>query len=124
MSTREIVDLSSDDEEGNVGPETVKLDSDFVRCAMEQNETHKGVAKHQRSHSHSTRQDYEEIISSSGPSTCHSYSSVLETDLLPVDDGLSYPTPICAAPLCTMFWKAGNYDNGLGSNARVQSNPI
>ena len=126
MEIVEIVDLSSDDEGAKVGPRAVQLDSDFVSGVQQQHVTNKGhLPKHQRSRSHSTRQNSEENISSSGPNACHSYSGVLEQALLPVDNtGLSYLSPICAALLCRKFWKAGNYDNGLVSKVRVPSNQI
>ena len=74
---------------------------------------------------HTTGQDSEENLSSNGPSTGHSNSSVLEQGPSPVDDtGISYASSIGVAPLCRQFWKAGNYDDGLGSKVTVQSNPI
>lgn len=128
MVPTEIIDLSSDDECGDVCLKTVKLESDFVVDAKQQNETNKGqLAKHQKSHIRSTKQDSEDNRSSSGPalSTGHSSSSVLEQGLSPVDDsGLSSTSPIGAAPLCRQFWKAGNYDEGLCSKIPVQSNLI
>ncbi|XP_057419464.1 protein MICRORCHIDIA 6-like isoform X2 [Lotus japonicus] len=54
-----------------------------------------------------------ENISSSGPCTCHSHSG---------DTGLFYATlPNCAPPPCRQFWKAGNYDNGLGLQVSIQN---
>jgi len=111
MGPAEIVDLSSDDESETVGLKAVKLEGDFV--------------KDKRYQSHITGQDSEENLSSNGPSTGHSNSSVLEQGPSPVDDtGISYVSPIGAAPLCRQFWKAGNYDDGIGSKVTVQSNPI
>ncbi|KAJ1418303.1 Histidine kinase/HSP90-like ATPase [Sesbania bispinosa] len=127
MSATEIVDLSSDDETETetekAGLEAVKLETDFTTGVMQQNKTDKGqLAKHKRSRSHATRQDSEENISSSNPSAGHSNSSVLEQGTSPVDDtGISYASPICAAPLCRQFWKAGSYDDGLGSKVTVQN---
>lgn len=123
----EFIDLSSDDESGDVGPRAIKLESDFVEGAKQINDTNKGQLKHQKSHNHSGKQDSEENRSSNGPtpSTVHSSSSVLEQGLSPVDDrGLSFTSPIGPAPLCKQFWKAGNYDDGLGSKITVQSNLI
>ncbi|KAJ1439078.1 hypothetical protein SESBI_02859 [Sesbania bispinosa] len=116
MSAKEIVDLSSDDEGGNVGPGAVST-------AKQQNQIHKGqLTRHQRSQSHSTGKVSEVNISSSSQNTCHSYSGVLERGFFPVDDtGLSYSSPSCVTPLCRTFWKAGNYDNGLGSKVRIQN---
>lgn len=118
MGAIEIVDLSSDDEGENFGPEVVSN--------TKQHETNEGLlTKYQRSQSNSTRQDSEENISVSGLSTCHSYSGVPEQGLLPVEDtGLSCLQSTCAAPICRKFWKAGSYDNGLGSKSSTQRNPI
>ncbi|KAK7354033.1 hypothetical protein VNO80_19489 [Phaseolus coccineus] len=105
MGPTEIVDLSSDDESETVCLKAVKLEGDFKRCQ-----------------SHTTGQDSEENLSSNGPSTGHSNSSVLEQGPSPVDDtGISYVSPIGAAPLCRQFWKAGNYDDGIGSKVTVQN---
>ncbi|KAK7301547.1 hypothetical protein RJT34_12413 [Clitoria ternatea] len=123
MGPTEIVDLSSDDDSEKVVTKAVKLEADFVMDVRQHNETNKGrSAKHNRTRSHTARQDSEENISSNGPSTGHSNSSVLEQGPSPVDDtGISYASPICAAPICRQFWKAGNYDDGLGSKVTVQN---
>ncbi|XP_029129905.1 protein MICRORCHIDIA 6 isoform X3 [Cajanus cajan] len=123
MGLTEIVELSSDDESEKVGFKAVKLEKDFVMDAKQYNETDKGrLAKRKRSRSHTTRQDSEENISSNGPSTGHSSSSVLEQGPSPMDDtGISYASPIGSAPLCRQFWKAGHYDDGLGSKVTVQN---
>ncbi|XP_019457086.1 PREDICTED: protein MICRORCHIDIA 6-like isoform X2 [Lupinus angustifolius] len=116
MAEIEFVDLCSDDEGGQVGANAVNAGSDFVSCVKQQNVTNKGQQ------CHSTSQDYNKNISSNGPSTCHSYSGLMEPGLLPDDDtGLSYSSPICETPLCRMFWKAGTYKNGLGSKVRIQN---
>ncbi|XP_061366802.1 protein MICRORCHIDIA 6-like [Gastrolobium bilobum] len=53
---------------------------------------------------------------------CHSHSGILEQSFSPVDDsGLSCPQSLCAAPICRQFWKAGNYDNGFGSEVSEQN---
>lgn len=124
--TVEIVDLSSDDESEKVGPVVVKLEPDYVRGADKPHGTDKGVlAKFDKFRRHATGQDAEENISSNAPSTGHSNSSVLEQGPSPVDDtGISYASSICAAPLCKQFWKAGSYNDGLGSQITVQSKPI
>ncbi|XP_050896228.1 adenosylhomocysteinase-like [Lathyrus oleraceus] len=74
------------------------------------------LVKCEKSQTQATRQDGDENISYSAPSTCYSNSSVLEQGLLPIDDtGISYASSICAAPLSRRFWKAGSYDEGHGS---------
>ncbi|ESW10038.1 hypothetical protein PHAVU_009G176500 [Phaseolus vulgaris] len=108
MGPTEIVDLSSDDESETVCLKAVKLEGDFVMD--------------KKCQSHTTGQDSEENLSSNGPSTGHSNSSVLEQGPSPVDDTcISYVSPIGAAPLCRQFWKAGNYDDGIGSKVTVQN---
>ncbi|CAJ1975114.1 unnamed protein product [Sphenostylis stenocarpa] len=122
MGPTEIVDLSSDEESEKVCLKAVKLEGDFVINVKQYNGTDKGqLAKYKRSRSNTTGQDSEENISSNAPSTGHSNSSVLDQGPLSVDDtGISYVSPIGAAPLCRQFWKAGNYDDGIGSKVTVQ----
>ncbi|KAI4336179.1 hypothetical protein L6164_014737 [Bauhinia variegata] len=103
----DVVDLSSDDE---VIPKEVKLESDVVGTSELQNETDKFRVANQYS---------EENRSSNVQSTG---SSVLEQGMSPVDDtGLSSASPIGAAPICRQFWKAGQYDDGIGSTVAVQN---
>ncbi|XP_027192262.1 protein MICRORCHIDIA 6-like isoform X3 [Cicer arietinum] len=114
MEAIEVVVLSSDDEGGKVGLEAASSGN--------QHETNKGLpTMHQRSQSHSSSQVSEENLISNGPSSCHSYTGASELGFLSVDDtGLSCSQPINAAPLCRKFWKAGNYDNWLGSKVSSQ----
>lgn len=118
MEAIEVVVLSSDDEGGKVGLEAASSGN--------QHETNKGLpTMHQRSQSHSSSQVSEENLISNGPSSCHSYTGASELGFLSVDDtGLSCSQPINAAPLCRKFWKAGNYDNWLGSKVSSQCNSI
>ncbi|XP_055829692.1 protein MICRORCHIDIA 6-like isoform X2 [Solanum dulcamara] len=44
----------------------------------------------------------------------HSGTTLLEKEHSPIDASSLYSmSPICPAPLCRQFWKAGNYDSGL-----------
>ncbi|CAL0305103.1 unnamed protein product [Lupinus luteus] len=123
MGTAEVVYLSSDDESEEVSLKPVKLEPDFVIDAKQQNKNNRSsLARSQRSRSHPIRHDSEENTSSNAPSTGHSNSSVLDQGLSPVDDtDISYASSISAAPVCRQFWKAGNYDDGLGSKVTVQN---
>lgn len=114
MEAIEIVHLSSDNEGGD--------DIEAV-CSANQIETKKRqLTKHK---SHSASQISEENIVSSGLSSCRSVTCASESGFLSVEDiSLSSPQPISAAPLCRKFWKAGNYDNRLGSKVSSQCNPI
>ncbi|WJX88686.1 hypothetical protein P8452_70746 [Trifolium repens] len=107
MGVTEIVNLCSDDE-GEDGVVTVS--------SVKQHRTNKGLSTgNQKYQSHSTNQASEETILSSGQSSCRSYTGTSGLGFLSVDDaGLSSPQPLSAAPDCRKFWKAGNYDNGLG----------
>ncbi|XP_027190365.1 protein MICRORCHIDIA 6-like isoform X2 [Cicer arietinum] len=124
MGIVDIIDLSSDDESESVGvgPVAVKLEPEYVTSAEKQHVTGKfGLVKHEKSPYHVTRQDADENISYSAPSTGHSNSSVLEQGPSPVDDtGISYASSICAAPLSRQFWKAGSYDDAVGSRITVK----
>jgi hypothetical protein len=117
MGVREIVNLCSDDE-GEDGVVTVS--------SVKQHRTNKGLSTgNQKYQSHSTNQASEETILSSGQSSCRSYTGTSRLGFLSVDDaGLSSPQPLSAAPDCRKFWKAGNYDNGLGLKVGSQRNPI
>ncbi|XP_059300645.1 protein MICRORCHIDIA 6-like isoform X2 [Lycium ferocissimum] len=58
----------------------------------------------------SRRQDIE--------STRHSGATVLDKEPSPIDaSSLDSMSPICPAPLCRQFWRAGNYDSGLISKS-------
>ncbi|TKY55221.1 MORC family CW-type zinc finger protein 3 isoform X1 [Spatholobus suberectus] len=113
MAAIEIVDLCSDDEEEKVGSKAA-----ITSSANKQNETKKEgqVTEHQRFQSHSTTQVSEENKTSSGLSTCRSYSGVMEQGLLHADD-----TGFSSSPICRNFWKAGNHDSGPGSKVSFQN---
>jgi hypothetical protein len=116
MGSVEIIDLSSDDESEKVAPvATVKLEPEYVTGAEKRCLTgDRRLTKHKKSRSRATRHEADENVS-------YSNSSVLEQGPSPVDDtGISYASSICPAPLSRQFWKAGNYDDGVGSQITVQ----
>lgn len=116
MGSVEVIDLSSDDESEKVrGIVPVKLEPGAVK------QEHRRQAKCGKSQSRATGKDVEENFSGSVPSTGHSNSSVLEQGPSPIDDtGISYASPLCAAPLSRQFWKAGSYDEGHASQIGVK----
>lgn len=129
MSSIDIVDLSSDDECGELPLKAVKLEPVVVGNRIQQKESkfqqknkiQKKGSKHQ-SETHCKRQESEENRSSNVLSTGQSGSSILDQGQSPVDDSsLSSTSPTCRAPLCRQFWKAGNYNDGLGSEVSLQS---
>lgn len=122
MGSVEIVDLSSDDESEKAVPVAVKLEPGYVtRAEKERVIGDRRLVKCEKSQTQVTRQDADENISCSAPSTGHSNSSVLEQGPSPIDDtGISYASSICAAPLSRQFWKAGSYDDGHGSQTSVK----
>ncbi|CAK9137579.1 unnamed protein product [Ilex paraguariensis] len=70
----------------------------------------------------SIKQESEENRSSSALSTGQSDISVLDQEQSPIDDtSLCSTSPICAAPVCRQFWKAGNYSDGLASKSTIQN---
>ncbi|KAG8644062.1 protein MICRORCHIDIA 6 isoform X2 [Manihot esculenta] len=102
---------------------TVKLESDLVGSGL-QGENHQNaqLAEFRNSIAQSGRQEFEENRCSTALSNGQSASSVLEQGQSPVDDtGISSASTICPAPLCRQFWKAGNYDDGLGSKVTFQN---
>ncbi|KAM3307793.1 protein MICRORCHIDIA 6 isoform X1 [Capsicum chacoense] len=51
-------------------------------------------------------------------STGHCGTTLLDKEHSPIDASSLYSmSPICPAPLCRQFWKAGNYDSGLISKS-------
>lgn len=123
MSSIDIVDLCSDDEDGQVDEISIKLEPDCVGGTTQRKYYYKDdPAEHWQSKSQPRKQDSEEKKSSIALSTGQSSNSVLEQGQSPVDDtGISSSSSICPAPLCRQFWKAGNYEDGLGSKATLQN---
>ncbi|KAJ0048519.1 hypothetical protein Pint_15486 [Pistacia integerrima] len=122
MSCRDIVDLISDDEAGPVDVKAVKLEPDSVGSTFLQKYNHNQTSEHRKSKTQPRRQESEENKSSNALSAGQSSNSVLEQGQSPVDDtGISSTSSICPAPLCRQFWKAGNYEDGLGSKVTFQS---
>ncbi|XP_050259338.1 protein MICRORCHIDIA 6 isoform X1 [Quercus robur] len=122
MSTIDIVDLSSDDESEDLNVKAVKLEPGIVGGRVQQKEIKPQLVKHQTSKTQYRRQESEENRSSNALSTGQSNSSILDQGQSPIDDtSLSSSSPICPAPLCRQFWKAGSYDDGLGSKVSIQN---
>ena len=122
MSTIDIVDLSSDDESEDLNVKAVKMEPGIVGGRVQQKEIKPQLVKHQTSKTQYRRQESEENRSSNALSTGQSNSSILDQGQSPLDDtSLSSSSPICPAPLCRQFWKAGSYDDGLGSKVSIQS---
>ncbi|XP_044487407.1 protein MICRORCHIDIA 6-like isoform X3 [Mangifera indica] len=118
MSCRHIVDLSSDDEAGPVDLKAIKLEPDSVGSTFLQKYYHNQTSGHGESKTQLRRQESEENKSSNG----QSINSVLEQGQSPIDDtGISSTSSICPPPLCRQFWKAGNYEDGLGSKVKFQN---
>ncbi|KAK4568660.1 hypothetical protein RGQ29_004169 [Quercus rubra] len=122
MSTTDIVDLSSDDESEDLNVKAVKMEPGIVGGRVQQKEIKPQLVKHQTSKTQYRRQESEENRSSNALSTGQSNSSILDQGQSPLDDtSLSSSSPICPAPLCRQFWKAGSYDDGLGSKVSIQN---
>ncbi|XP_015580189.1 protein MICRORCHIDIA 6 isoform X1 [Ricinus communis] len=101
----------------------IKAESDFFGDALRQKCPKKiELANHHKSMDQTRRQEFEENRSSNALSTGQSSLSVLEQGQSPVDDNvISSTSTICPAPLCRQFWKAGNYEDGLGSKISLQN---
>nr|XP_043618065.1 protein MICRORCHIDIA 6-like [Erigeron canadensis] len=70
---------------------------------------------HKKSKIQGVRQDAEENWSSSGV-------SVLDQEQSLVDDAnLCSTSPVCAAPVCRQFWKAGTYNDDLAPKSTTKS---
>ncbi|PSR89570.1 Protein MICRORCHIDIA like, partial [Actinidia chinensis var. chinensis] len=90
---------------------------------MQQKEYQKAnLPRHQKSNTNSKRQESEENRSLNCSSTRQNNPSILDQQLSPIDDtSLLSASPICSAPVCRQFWKAGNYDEGLASKSTLQN---
>ncbi|GFZ03900.1 histidine kinase-, DNA gyrase B-, and HSP90-like ATPase family protein [Actinidia rufa] len=123
MSSTNVVDLCSDDELGEADMKAFKLELVLDRAPMQQKEYQKAnLTRHQKSNTNSKRQESEENRSLNCSSTRQSNPSILDQQLSPIDDtSLSSASPICSAPVCRQFWKAGNYDEGLASKSTLQN---
>ncbi|KAK0587848.1 hypothetical protein LWI29_029942 [Acer saccharum] len=123
MSCRDIVDLDSDDEAGREDVKPAKLKPDSVGGTKQQKYYHKTQGSvNLKSKTLPRRQDSEENKSSNALSAGQSGSSILEQGQSPVDDtGISSMSSIGPAPLCRQFWKAGNYNDELGSKVPLQN---
>ncbi|XP_059443514.1 protein MICRORCHIDIA 6-like isoform X2 [Corylus avellana] len=122
MSFIDIVDLSSDDECGHLNVKAVKLEPGIVGGTIQQKENEVQLVKCQKSETQCRRQESEESKSSNSLSTGKSSSRILDRGQSPLDDtSLPSTSPMCPAPLCRQFWKAGNYDDGLGSKVSLQN---
>ncbi|KAK4264356.1 hypothetical protein QN277_025548 [Acacia crassicarpa] len=110
----EMIDLSSDDECDD-GLKAVKLEPDFAGQQAKSDKVQHAT------HICSVKQDHRNSI---GPmqSIGHNSSNALEQGPSPVNNlGPSYTSTIATAPICRQFWKAGNYDDGLGSKIPSQN---
>lgn len=116
MTFIDIVDISNEDE-------LVELDVKAKLRAMQQKEINNArLSKHRMSTTKCGRQEFVKSKSPNDWSTGHSNSSILDQVQLPMDDtSLSSKSPICQAPICRQFWKAGKYDDGLRSKVTFQS---
>lgn len=123
MSFPDIVDLCSDDEHVEVDVKPVKLEPNIIEREIQLFKCHEILqAQYQLSKTHCRTQESEENRDSNALSTAQSSTSILDQGQSPMDDtSLSSTSPICPAPLCRQFWKAGNYDDELGSKVTLQS---
>lgn len=124
MISADIVDLSSDDEEGKGSDlKAVKLEPEVDGAMMLlKGHAKKNIIKHEKPNTEFVSQVFDENRSPNVLSAGQSSSSILDQVLSPADDsGLTSPSPLCPAPVCRQFWKAGNYDDGVASKVTVQS---
>ncbi|XP_022726543.1 protein MICRORCHIDIA 6 isoform X2 [Durio zibethinus] len=120
MNCVEIVDLSSDDELGEVDMKPVKLEPGAVGSTIKQQNNHRvQPVELLKSKNQPRKQVSEENRSSNNG---QSSTSVLEQGQSPGDDtGVSSTSAVSPAPICRQFWKAGSYEGGLGSKVMLQN---
>ncbi|XP_021292253.1 protein MICRORCHIDIA 6 isoform X3 [Herrania umbratica] len=125
MNCVEIVDLSSDDELGEVDVKPVKLEpGTVVGSTTKQKNNHRfQPVELVKSKTQPGKQASEENKSSNNAlSTGQSSTSFLEQGQSPGDDtGISSTSAVSPAPVCRQFWKAGSYEGGLGSKVTLQT---
>ncbi|XP_022845074.1 protein MICRORCHIDIA 6 isoform X2 [Olea europaea var. sylvestris] len=118
MSSTKIT-ISGDDGPGEMH---VKLEPDLIGKSMQQQSPKTDLSPYQGSNRSFMGHESEEIRNSRALSTPYSGKSVLDPELSPDDDSsLCSTSPICPAPLCRQFWKAGNYDDRLASKSTLQN---
>ncbi|CAN6704179.1 unnamed protein product [Malus baccata var. baccata] len=126
MPVIDVVDLSSDDEVGEreeVDVKPVKLEPGLIGMQLQRNDKPKArIAKHKISKNPRGIRESEENRSSNALSPGHSSSSILDQGQSPVDDtGVSSTSTFSPAPLCRQFWKAGSYNDAVGSKVAFQN---
>ncbi|XP_068329570.1 protein MICRORCHIDIA 6-like [Pyrus communis] len=126
MPVIDVVDLSSDDEVGEreeVDVKPVKLEPGLIGIQLQRKDKPKArIAKHKISKNLHGIRESEENRSSNALSPCHSSSSILDQGQSPVDDtGVSSTSTFSPAPLCRQFWKAGSYNDAVGSKVAFQN---
>ncbi|KAG4165686.1 hypothetical protein ERO13_A13G086300v2 [Gossypium hirsutum] len=124
MNCLDVVDLSSDDELGEVDLKPVKLEPGTIGSMIQQQQNHSvQPVKLFSSKTQARKQASEENKSSNNAlSTGQSSTSVLEQCQSPGDDtGVCSTSAVSPAPICRQFWKAGSYEGGLGSKVTLQN---
>ncbi|XP_062116233.1 protein MICRORCHIDIA 6-like [Humulus lupulus] len=122
MTLVDIVDLSSDDEPDEVEVKAVKLEAEAEmvgRTLQPKRCSRVELVKHQMLKTKSTAQGNEENGSVKSLNPSHNF---LDQGQSPAEDTcLSSTISMSPAPICRQFWKAGNYDDGLGSKVALQN---
>ncbi|KAK8507895.1 hypothetical protein V6N13_140635 [Hibiscus sabdariffa] len=114
MNGIEIVDLSSDDELGELDARPAKLGPGTVGSTIKQKNNHRVHSRKQASGENKSST----IALSAGQSS----TSLLEQCQSPGGDTRVCSTSaISLAPICRQFWKAGSYGEGLGSKVTLQN---
>lgn len=124
MNCVDIVDLSSDDELGQVDVKPVKLEPGTVGSTIKQQFNHRvqPVKLRKSKTQHRKQASAENRSSNNALSTGQSSNSVLEQGQSPGDDtGVSSMSAASPAPICRLFWKAGGYEKGLGPKVTLQN---
>uniref|UniRef100_A0A803PAA8 Morc S5 domain-containing protein n=1 Tax=Cannabis sativa TaxID=3483 RepID=A0A803PAA8_CANSA len=119
MTFIEVVDLSNDDERGELDVEVIKLKPHLVRSTLQSDKNSKvQLSKHQMLKTMYSRHE-SEVESPNVSRTSH---SMLDQRQSPMENAcLSSTLSMSSAPICRQFWKAGNYNNALGSKVALQN---
>ncbi|GLT83802.1 hypothetical protein SLE2022_020730 [Rubroshorea leprosula] len=119
MNRADIVDLSSDDDLGEVDVKPVIVEPSIIGGIVRQKHHQKAQApKLDRPRAQESEENRSPIAFSAGNSS----NSVLEQGHSPVDDTVvSSVATLSPATVCRQFWKAGKYDGVLGSKVTLQN---
>lgn len=99
----------------------VKLEAEFDGSIVENGVLHSSYLPPPGWDVQPRAQDSEDDMILNALSAVRNSTTVLETAQTLEEDTDFSASPICPAPLCRQFWKAGNYEDAPAAISQVQS---